>query len=711
MEHMNIGDLLIEQQKSSFVGRSEEMAILQQCLSNPAWKLLHIHGPGGIGKTTLLQLFAQTTSPNRCIYLDGHSNFQLPQDFLEQIRHALPGLADDIGDIDTLNTYAEAQGGVILLLDTFEMWGAIEDWLRRDWIPKLCPLVKICSAGRYPLEDQWTRNGWQALIHHIELQPLTSKEIQTYANIRGIANRGIVASLQRFSNGLPLALSLACEIILSKGSTQFLDQHHQDPIITYLIEELTRDLEDNDWKCFMEAASVVWRFDQELLQFLLQEKIENDHFREFCRLPFVTRQADGWSLHDSIRQWVFTDLRNRMPQTFQIYRRLAQEALHKREMLLPHKKTELAFERLYLHELDFVRDLRFQWDDRLRLRECRESDLESVEQLYLEHLHNQSNFIMGETHLETLIRPLWRIDPSSFYGLWKDRELVAFCSCILLTEQTVHIFRNNPITRAVTSRFRPDHRQYLLSITGVSTHLESNITGSVARALVHIIERNRDADFLDLISIPYWLEYLPLLDFQRAPWADSATPLGVKYMGYHLDLRHEDLSARLNRIYSLMESSESLEPQAALTHSQEGGLPFEEYVKLVRRALKHFPRLPLHPEVAETLRPLLPESLSGQMSDSTAEEIQNSIKGITQTFLAGSKEEQRFYSILQHAYIKKIGTHETVSEYLNIPVKSYYRYLKSAIQALTYQMLRANSTPHMLSVPCEHSLRCVPNES
>src|SRR5690606_17454752 len=135
-----------------------------------------------------------------------------------------------------------------------------------------------------------------------------------------------------------------------------------------------------------------------------------------------------WSLHDAIRQWVFTDLQHRMPQTFQSYRKLALEALHERETLLPHKKSELAFERLCLYDHDFVRDLRFQWGDRLRFRECREADLERVEQLYMEQLHQQSNFIPGEAHLENLIRPLWQVDPSSFYSLWNDHELVAFCS-------------------------------------------------------------------------------------------------------------------------------------------------------------------------------------------------------------------------------------------------------------------------------------------
>src|SRR5690606_27451502 len=122
----------------------------------------------------------------------------------------------------------------------------------------------------------------------------------------------------------------------------------------------------------------------------------------------------------------------------------------------------------------------------------------------------------------------------------------------------------------------------------------------------------------DLISIPYWLEYLPLLGFVRAPWADSATPLGVKYMGHHLDLRHEDLSARLNRMYALMESSTPLEQKAAFIHPKKTATSLEESVKLVQRALKHFSRLPFHPEITLSLQPLLPEASAERKTDKIA---------------------------------------------------------------------------------------------
>src|SRR5690606_29438941 len=115
-----------------------------------------------------------------------------------------------------------------------------------------------------------------------------------YSNTRGIHNHHIVSSLQRFSNGSPLVLSMACEIILRKGDTLFLNQQQQEQILAYLVVELTKDMEDYYLQRYTEAASTVWRFDQELLQSLLQEQISTDRFREFCRLPFVIRQTEGW---------------------------------------------------------------------------------------------------------------------------------------------------------------------------------------------------------------------------------------------------------------------------------------------------------------------------------------------------------------------------------------------------------------------------------
>jgi len=697
---MDISKLLLERQKSLFVGREEELRLLQQTLSDPDWHLLNIHGPGGIGKTTLIRLFAQTLDPARCFYFDGHSGFQRPDDYLFKVREALldrtytepssHAVGEDQTEIsDLLNQYAVQQQGVMLFLDTFEQFGAIENWLRDNWLFRLNPLVKVCIAGRYALDNQWMHGGWNLLVKNVELHPFSSAEVQAYAHSHGIENRHIVDSLQRFSGGVPLALSISCEIIARQGKTNFLDLPQQDEMVGYLAAELTNDINDASLQQLAEAASVIWKFDQELMQSVLQEDIPTERFREFCRLPFVIRQEGCWMLHDSVRQWIFTDLRGRMPRTFRHYRIRALATLREREAAQPDKKSELAFEKLYLHEDDFVRSFCFQWDDRLAFRECKEQDFAQIEYLYLKYLHSRPYYIPGDLHLEQMLRQLWKIDSSAFFGLWKDDQLVAFSSCIPLTERAVRIFREHPITAPATSQYDPKQRQCLICISGTEPQLENKISGSLANGMAKIIDQQ--AYIINLLSESEWESYLPLLGYERMPVIDSSSPLGTAYRAYQLDLRTEQWSSRVDRIFKSFEDSTPVIPMDVKPEQHGFRLPLEEAVKLVQRALKHYSRLPLQPEMIDSLLPLLPDANSGRNAEWIGQQLQETIQEVLQSFADGSKEERRFYQILRYAYIQKIGSHDIVAEYLNIPSPSYYKYLRSAVRKLAYEIIKPRS--------------------
>lgn len=703
---MRVSDLLLKRQRSLFVGREEQLELLAKTVSSPEWQLLNIYGSGGIGKTTLLRMFAQTIDPARRIYLDGYSGFRSPEDFLSKIRMELSpyipySSASDhrsqTTEIDLLNEYALShQQGIVLILDTFEQYGAIEGWFRDHFLCQLNSRIKVILAGRYALLGEWKRGDWNWLVHNAELQSLTHAEIANYTKKRGITNKEMTEALAQFSKGVPLALSLACEIIVRNGNATFLNELQQHQMIGHLARELTRDINDADLQQYIEAASVVWKFDQELLQVVIQDRIPPEKFREFCSFPFVIQHEYGWSLHDSVRQWIYIDFRNRMPQKFQLFRNQALDELRKRELERPDRKTEYIFEKIFLSEDDFVRNLCFQLDDSLTYRTCTEQMLDQVEQLYLKCLHSQTNYVQGEQHLESLIRPLWHMAPTAFASLWKENQLVAFCACIPLTEQTVQIFRSHPITAPAVTMYDPSQQQYLTCLAGVDPQLEVEVSGSVARALVRIIDK-KGALIVNLISLPNWISYLPVLGFERAPWADSVTPGGVEYEGYQLDLRNVDFHSLVDRIVSASEWAQS-EPSLDLTPVESGlRLPLEEATKLVRRALKHFSSLPLQPKIANTLRPLLESHTANAQASSEAvsHHLQGRIQEIVQGLSEGNEEEKCFHQILHFAYIKKIGTHDKVAEYLNMSTPSYYRYLRKAVRRLTYELIKENSQPKL----------------
>jgi len=283
-----------------------------------------------------------------------------------------------------------------------------------------------------------------------------------------------------------------------------------------------------------------------------------------------------------------------------------------------------------------------------------------------------------------LIRPLWELDPNSFIGLWQENELVAFCSCVALTEQTVRLFRGNPITAPATARYDPDQSQYLISMAGMEPHLENEISGSIARAMAKLIDRH--TYILNLISEPNWTLFLSLLGYERQPWADSCTSNGVVYQGYLLDLRTEDLPSKIDRIFAAKTGQSPVVREEPLLRSVKETLPLEIAVKLVQRALKYYSNLPLYPETAQSLSPLLQIPSEHMEAEAIASHFKERCHEILRKLAAGAEEDYRFYQILQYAYIQKIGPHERVAEYLNMSVPSYYRYLKYAVRKLAYEL-------------------------
>ena len=55
-----VGDLLTSRRRARFVGRSSEVELFRAALESPdpPFLLLHLHGPPGIGKTSLIEVYA-----------------------------------------------------------------------------------------------------------------------------------------------------------------------------------------------------------------------------------------------------------------------------------------------------------------------------------------------------------------------------------------------------------------------------------------------------------------------------------------------------------------------------------------------------------------------------------------------------------------------------------------------------------------------------
>ena len=94
---VSIGDRLARQAATELVGRAKELALLAQLLEPRGPLVYHVHGIGGIGKTSLLTLFAAQARAQGCrvICLDCRSIEPTEAGFLHDVAAANGAAAPD----------------------------------------------------------------------------------------------------------------------------------------------------------------------------------------------------------------------------------------------------------------------------------------------------------------------------------------------------------------------------------------------------------------------------------------------------------------------------------------------------------------------------------------------------------------------------------------------------------------------------------------
>ncbi len=90
-----LADRQVAAQRRRFVGRAAELALFRAALqaTDPPFAVLHVYGPGGIGKTTLLHAYAHLAHDVGVplLHFDGRAIDPSPADLLRAMQQALGG--------------------------------------------------------------------------------------------------------------------------------------------------------------------------------------------------------------------------------------------------------------------------------------------------------------------------------------------------------------------------------------------------------------------------------------------------------------------------------------------------------------------------------------------------------------------------------------------------------------------------------------------
>ena len=120
-EPSSIADRLAAARHGRFVGRRSEVELFHSALTadEPPFVVLHIYGPGGIGKTTLLREFERMTAENgrATLRLDGRHLDPSPTNFLLALESVISKQISVNSKPTTGQRLSIANNSVLFILD------------------------------------------------------------------------------------------------------------------------------------------------------------------------------------------------------------------------------------------------------------------------------------------------------------------------------------------------------------------------------------------------------------------------------------------------------------------------------------------------------------------------------------------------------------------------------------------------------------------
>jgi hypothetical protein len=308
----SIGDRLDAARSQLFVGRAAEVKRFREALSadTPPFNVLHVFGPGGVGKTELLQAFVRCCDEAGCAsyHLDAYDIDPNPEAFRTALRHTVGMDANT----PVLSTLDEVEDRAVLLIDAYETIDALDDWLRTTFLPDLPGQAIVVLAGRAEPAAEWRADsGWGALVETMPLRNLDGEAGRALLDRRDVPADQHEAILD-FTHGHPLALSLVADL-LDQREEQTFEPDASPDVVKTLLEQFVQKVPGPAHRTVLETAALVRYTTEPLLSAVLDVPDAHELFEWLRGLSFVRPGERGVTLHALTREALATDLRWRNP--------------------------------------------------------------------------------------------------------------------------------------------------------------------------------------------------------------------------------------------------------------------------------------------------------------------------------------------------------------------------------------------------------------
>lgn len=375
-----IGARLAERDRRRFVGRGVELAFLERCLDGEAdASVVLIHGPGGIGKSTLLRELARRAgaSGRRAHFVEGRELAPAPR------------------ALDAALATAREEPEPLILIDTYEQMTALDGYLRGTVVPSLPERALVVIAGREPPGRGWLEGGWESVAVQVELSGLSAQEAEELLALHGVQDERRTRELIGWAQGSPLALALAGDDALGAGIGSGAgaatadgaaspapargDGVERPELVRALIRRLAEAEIDGPHLGPLAVAAIARVTTIDLLRDVLPDADAVQAYMWLRERTFAEPLGEGIALHELVRKALNADLRHRDRERERDLRRRIADHLHAKAVA-GHQL--LSIDLSHLVENEAIR-WGFSWDGagEHRLDEVRAGDREAVQRL------------------------------------------------------------------------------------------------------------------------------------------------------------------------------------------------------------------------------------------------------------------------------------------------------------------------------------------
>lgn len=682
----SLGDRLAATRHRQFVGRAAEIALFQSALDavELPFQVLFIHGPGGVGKTTLLNEFARLCGATeaRPYYLDARNFESTPESFLAALRAAL-NLPDDKS---VLHTLAEQPYLHIFLIDTTETLLPIDTWLRDVCLPQLPENTLVVMAGREPPSAAWHSDaGWQTLIRVLPLRNLAPDESRAYLSKREVPVDQHQAVLN-FTHGFPLALSLAAEVFAQRGETLREFQPEEQPdIIKMLLERFVQKVPGPAHRATLEACALVRITTEALLSEMLGSTGTHELFDWLRSLSFIEASAEGLFPHDLARETLTADLRWRNPDWYkELHKRARNYYTSRVSQTRGLEQQRLLFDFVFLHRDNAVIRSMLEWQSGGIVPDgMREADREVLIALVERHEGIESARCAAD----------WLSRQPEGVTVYRDEadKVVGFIAMVALQRASAEERDSDPATRLAW-----DYVQHHAPLRAgeIATHYRfwmaadtyQDVSSVQTLIFLNTVRYQLTTaglvyHFLPCANPEMWAGAFAYANLTRLAELDY-TVGGKTYGVYAHDWRSEPPLAWLE----LLAQREVAGGPAAAPPTPPTpliALSETEFAEAVRDALRDFTQ----PDLLAT-NPLIQSRVvldrtgrTGNMRPRAAA-LQAIIREAAEA-LQASPRDAKLYRAVYHTYLQPAPTQEQAAELLDVPFSTYRRHLKSGVQRLT----------------------------